>query len=589
VASAAAARFGPFEVLSRIGFGGMGEVFRARWAGAPGGAEIALKLIRPEHASDPRFRHMFLAEARVGAQLHHANIVATVDHGDVDGVLYLASELVDGISLHRLLSAPPPPSIAVGAYVLGAVLDALGHAHELRDAAGKSLGLVHRDVSPANVLLSRTGEVKLADFGVSKGAGAPMTLSGELKGKPAFMAPEQLPGRGPLDRRADLFAVGVMLHVIAVGRPPFTDVGSWLAGGARLDVGGPLADLITLSMAPDAAHRFASADEFALALRRAVAAVDPAAASAELAHRVRELAAVERPLTDMERLIMSELEPSGLIYAPDPSTGRLWMVGPATRTPTPAMAFDDSAPTHTRSYGVTPTREFGLRLIADSEPPLIEQTPTPLVEPTPTPTPLSMPSLPDELSGVPLALEPLGSGPLPAEPPQRRRWMPMVAVLALLLVTSAIAVVAASSREREPRAAPVATTTAPPKTPPPPPKMIPPPVPPPVELPPVEPPPVEPAPVEPAPAEARTAPPPSRAKPRPRPPEPATAYLTLDTDPWAVVYLGTRQLGPTPFLRVPVPPGHLNLIFDVQGSGRRVRRTVDIPAGASKRVALQLR
>ncbi|MDB4969791.1 MAG: serine/threonine protein kinase [Myxococcales bacterium] len=625
------ARFGPFEVVSRIGFGGMGEVFRARFANEPGAPQVALKLIRPEHASDARFREMFLGEARVGSLLDHPNIVGMVDWGEVDGVLYLATELVDGISLHRLLSASQP-TLEIGAYVVGALLDALAYAHELRDAAGKPLGLVHRDVSPANVLLSNTGGVKLADFGVSKIAGAPLTLTGELKGKPAFMAPEQLPGHGMIDGRADLFAAGVVLHLAVFGRPPFTDVNSWLVQGTPIDVEGPLEDLITLSLAPDPAHRFASADEFAAALRRAVPPSE--AAATELGRRVRELAAGERPLTDMERLIMLELEPSGLIYRPDPNTGRLWVVEAGGRTPAPAHVFDESSgSTETTSYDLpemTPTIEFEARTtVIDADPPAMTLAPH-LGALTPTPTPMPMPPTTKMPSPAPMApasqmalatqlppatqmpamtrplrmaasdslptptpLSQLGSSPLPIDPaPSRRSLFPIVALIAVLVAASVVVMVlAASTRQTRPRpletAPPEATRPAPPPestpaaTPPTPPTPTPTPTPPPA----------------PAPTEAATpTPTPSptaAARPKPRParpaPEPTVGYLTLDTEPWAVVYLGTRELGTTPFLRVPVPAGRQLLTFDLQGSGRRVRRPVDVPAGAVKRLALQLR
>jgi serine/threonine-protein kinase len=587
IVAAAVARFGPFEVKSRIGFGGMGEVFRARYAGTPGRSDIALKLIRPEYASEPRFRQMFLAEARVSALLKHPNIVAMTACGDVDGVLYLASELVDGISLHRLLSAGPL-ALPLGVHILGAVLDALAYAHDHRDDAGHPLGLVHRDVSPANVLISRGGEVKLADFGVSKVAGAPQTLTGEIKGKPAFMAPEQLPGHGMIDRRADLFAVGVMLHIIALGRPPFSDVASWLALGARLDVSGPLADLITSSLAPDPSYRFASAGELAEALRHAVPAADESAAG-ELARRVRELAAVERPLTDMERLIMSDLEPSGLIYAPDPSSGQLWAVGPPSRTPTP-LAFDDSAPTDTRSYDdvpdMTPTNEFGVRQLVDSLTPMPTPAPLESLTPTPAPLPVALPPPVESLTPTPAPFLPLGSSPLPLDPPPRRRRSSIIVVPALLLVGSVVAVLVASTREREvasldvppPVAPPAQTTTLPPPADPSPFPSKPAP-------PPAAPPPSAPTP---PPAEARM-PTPSRPKLKSRPPEPAPGYLTLDTEPWAVVYLGARELGTTPFSSVRVPAGRLNLTFDVQRSGRRVRRLVEIAAGTTRRLTLNLR
>jgi serine/threonine-protein kinase len=625
----AVARFGPFDVVSRIGFGGMGEVFRARYRGERGEPDIALKLIKPEHASNPRFRQMFLAEARISVLLDHPNIACLVDCGDVDGVLYLANELVEGICLHRLMNAGPFPFDVMG-YILGALLDALDYAHNLCDADGRPLGLVHRDVTPGNVLLSRTGEVKLADFGVHKAAGGPMTYTGEVKGKPAFMAPEQLPGQSAVDCRADLFAVGVMLHVAAMGRPPFTDVATWLSAGAPLSVDGALADLITLALAPDPAHRFASARELATALRRVLPG--RADAAIDLARRVRELEAAERPLNEMERLLMSEIEPSALFYAPDLSTGRLWVVGPLRQAaaPLPSLAFDDGG-TPTRTFESAPTAQFmGPTDRTSSLTPTPDPsafTPTPLMALVPeakktpadpsaiTPTPIlrrePMPLMPTVLTPTPTPLVALGSDPLSLDPvPRRRRWPLLVgAILTMGAGASVVAAVLGVEAEwHEPKAppgevapsAPVAPapTTATPTTPP----ELPPETrtPPRVAAPTLEPPPevlLAPAPPEPPPKAAAAASPPARpastARARAHPTRAAAdspiGYLTLDTDPWAIVYLGSREIGTTPFMRVPLPAGRQQLTFDVQGSGRRVRRPVEIPPGGLKRLALQLR
>src|SRR5262249_5833064 len=157
-------------------------------------------------ASDPHFRRLFVNEARIAALLHHPNIVQLIDSGEIDSVLYLAMELVEGVSLERLLaSAPVAPAVA--ADVMQELLDGLQYAHALTNQEGRPLRLVHRDVSATNVLVSRSGDVKLTDFGVARVTGSTMTLTNEVKGKRAYMAPEQVAGR-VVDGRADLFAAG---------------------------------------------------------------------------------------------------------------------------------------------------------------------------------------------------------------------------------------------------------------------------------------------------------------------------------------------------------------------------------------------
>jgi serine/threonine-protein kinase len=323
--SAPIVRFARFEVLSRIGIGGMGEVFHARLRQRSRTVDVALKLIRPEFADEQRFRDMFLAEAEIGELLDHPNIARVVDAGEVDGVLYLATELVDGISLSGLASAQLP--LEVIAYIGHSLCDALAYVHQLRDGGGRALGLVHRDVSLSNVMVSRAGKLKLTDFGVHKVQGTDRTQPGEFKGKPAYMAPEQLPGGGEVDQRADLFAVGVILHALVYGQGPFTDVSAWLAQGAPLNLDGPLAGVIAHALAPDARERVPTAHQLADEINRAVPS-DPAA-MAQLSQYVRERAKPERPIGAIERLIMSELEPQhsgSLVYAPDPTTDRLFVV-----------------------------------------------------------------------------------------------------------------------------------------------------------------------------------------------------------------------------------------------------------------------
>ncbi len=207
---------GEYELLERISNGGMAEVFRARLHGAAGLERIcAIKRILPEVAGDSRFVAMFVDEAKIAAQLHHPNIAQTFDLGISNGEYFIAMEYIDGVDVRTLvkrcreIGAPIPRRHACR--IVAEVCAALSYAHSKRDDAERSMNVVHRDVSPPNVLLSRCGEVKLIDFGVAKATKRrARTATGYLKGKTAYLAPEQVLGLAA-DHRADIFAAGVLL------------------------------------------------------------------------------------------------------------------------------------------------------------------------------------------------------------------------------------------------------------------------------------------------------------------------------------------------------------------------------------------
>jgi serine/threonine protein kinase len=213
------ARFGRFELLERRGTGGMGEVWRASMQGPRGFAqEVVLKRIRRLHTDDDGFVAMLAAEARICARLNHPGLVRVFEFGEVDGEPYLAMELVDGWNLAEVLwactRAHRPAPVELVCHVGAQVAEALAYAHDLRDEAGRPLGLVHRDVNPANVMVTRHGSVKLLDFGVHtlrERIPEERTRAGVLKGTLGYMSPEQTRGE-PVDARSDLFSLGVVLH-----------------------------------------------------------------------------------------------------------------------------------------------------------------------------------------------------------------------------------------------------------------------------------------------------------------------------------------------------------------------------------------
>jgi serine/threonine protein kinase len=217
--------FGKYRLLELVASGGMAEVWRAEAPGAEGFVkEVALKLIRGDHDARGDFVRMFVQEARLASRLNHANIVQVFDFDQVDGRYYIAMELVRGRTLREVADRCREMGLRLGlaraVHVCAEVARALAYAHRFREG-GAPAGLVHRDVSPQNVLVSYEGEVKLTDFGIARALGASeVTAPGTIKGKLAYMAPEQARGEN-VDGRADVFAMGVMLWELCTGRRLF--------------------------------------------------------------------------------------------------------------------------------------------------------------------------------------------------------------------------------------------------------------------------------------------------------------------------------------------------------------------------------
>jgi len=224
-------QFGKYTLFERIGRGGMADVFKGRVQGPAGFERVfVVKRILPHLSDDPTFNTMFVEEAKMSARLSHPNIVQVFELGSVEGEYFISMEHVRGRDLAetmRVLWArigPPRPELV--AYIGREMCRALAYAHNLSDDAGRALGMIHRDVSPSNVMLSYEGAVKLLDFGIAKALGDAKkeenarTGTGALKGKFAYMAPEQTEGED-VDHRIDIFAAGIVLHEVLTGRRLF--------------------------------------------------------------------------------------------------------------------------------------------------------------------------------------------------------------------------------------------------------------------------------------------------------------------------------------------------------------------------------
>jgi serine/threonine protein kinase len=218
--------FGPYLVYEELGIGGMAQVHRAEATGIEGfRRQVALKRMLPHLARDEDFVRSFVREARLASHLRHNNVAQTYELGKVGDIYFIAMELVSGPDLRQVLrhcvQATGPMPVPITLNILGQICEALDYAHNLSDESGQPLGIIHRDVSPSNIIVAEGGVVKLIDFGIAKASAAGMqTMSGAIKGKFGYMAPEYI--AGTIDARADLFAVGVIAHELLTSRPLFS-------------------------------------------------------------------------------------------------------------------------------------------------------------------------------------------------------------------------------------------------------------------------------------------------------------------------------------------------------------------------------
>ncbi|HEY5243000.1 MAG TPA: serine/threonine-protein kinase, partial [Polyangiaceae bacterium] len=279
------ARLGRYELLLPIAYGGMARVWAARLHGQRGFSKlVAIKTILPHLAHSAEFERMFLDEARIAAGVHHPNVTEIYELGEEGHVLYLAMEWINGESLVHVVRGlggqgvqPIDPRIA--ARIAAEACAGLHAAHELRDDHGNPLNVVHRDVSPHNILVSVEGNVKVTDFGVAKALGQShqATVAGQIKGKVAYMAPEII-GSAAFDRRSDVFAMGCVLYEATTGSMPFRggndpQVMQAILKGVYPPAPGvirgfplELAAIIDCALAADPRRRFGTAEQMRVAL-----------------------------------------------------------------------------------------------------------------------------------------------------------------------------------------------------------------------------------------------------------------------------------------------------------------------------------
>ncbi len=374
--------YGQYEMLERIASGGMAELYRARRSGVEGFQKIvAIKKILPHLADNEGFITMFADEAKLAAQLNHPNIVHIYDLGKIEGGGYfIAMEHVEGRDLRAILDSarelgtPLPVPLAV--YIASKVASALDYAHRRRDAEGRDLHIVHRDVSPQNILISYEGDIKLCDFGIAKAASkVSQTESGALKGKIQYMSPEQAWGK-PIDRRSDLFSLGSVLYELLTEQKLFhgdsdltvlenvRKASAEPPSAANPDVPKALDAVVLRALAKEPEDRYANASDLLRDLEQVLYSYSPAPGSADLAiflHRLQaeESAVAEARAREAARAVPeAEVEQKPRRAKAAPVARRTGTVSkapaPEAATPAPAHAEKPAAAAAPPRQGTAP-------------------------------------------------------------------------------------------------------------------------------------------------------------------------------------------------------------------------------------------
>ncbi|MGZ3429463.1 MAG: serine/threonine protein kinase, partial [Polyangia bacterium] len=362
--SSTTSQFGKYVLQRKLAEGGMAEVFLAKQTGMEGFEKlVVVKRILPQLCSDDSFVKMFLNEARVAARLNHPNVVQIFDLGKLGEQYFIAMEYVHGEDLRAVIreatDADKRPSIGLACRIIADTLASLHYAHTRVGADGKPLGLVHRDVSPQNVLVTYEGSIKLVDFGIAKAtraANATQTQAGLLKGKYSYMSPEQARGQ-PVDARADVFCAGVLLWELATWQRLFkrpTDM-STLMAVAEEPIRAPrtvessippeLDRLIMKALARNPDDRFASAQELRAALETLIRTSGWEADTLALSTYMRELFAgkLRAQAADVAAAGLASLE--DFLLTVEEKTSISWMaLPPAGEKKTPSTGLPPSRP-----------------------------------------------------------------------------------------------------------------------------------------------------------------------------------------------------------------------------------------------------
>jgi TonB family protein len=347
-------KFGQYVLVDKIATGGMAEVWKARMRGVEGFQKIvAIKKILPHLSDNQDFIEMFVDEAKLAAQLNHNNIIHIYDLGKIQSSYYIAMEYIDGHDLKTILrrgeERDQPMSVELALFVASKIASALDYAHRKHDFEGKDLGLVHRDVSPQNVLVSQDGDIKLCDFGIAKAASkASHTQAGALKGKLQYMSPEQAWGRS-IDKRSDIFALATVLFEMLTGKKLFTgdnelsileqvrEARVALPSEINDEVTPQIDRIVVKALQKDPANRYQTAGEMAKELDAVLYTFKPTPTSADLAIYMHRIWSPEPEMHQMQQAAPAPVVEAKPAPPPPP-------VAPVVAPPAPAVSVPSFIP-----------------------------------------------------------------------------------------------------------------------------------------------------------------------------------------------------------------------------------------------------
>ncbi|MEO8379661.1 MAG: TonB family protein [Acidobacteriota bacterium] len=365
-------KFGQYALIEKIATGGMAEVWKARMRGVEGFQKtVAIKKILPHLSDNQDFIEMFVDEAKLAAQLNHNNIIHIYDLGKIQTSYYIAMEYIDGFDLKTILrkgeDRSHPMTVELALFVASKLASALDYAHRKKDFEDREMGLVHRDVSPQNVLVSQEGDIKLCDFGIAKAASkASHTQAGALKGKLQYMSPEQAWGRS-IDRRSDIFALATVLFEMLTNRKLFTGDNELSileqVREARVqppslyndEVTPDIDKVVIKALQKDPANRYQTAGEMARDLDAILYSFKPTPTSADLAIYMHRLSTPETEMFESETVFDTPM-PAAVPVAP----------APTLITPIPTVALKMPAPVPVAAPAAAPAPPMATPVFAEA-------------------------------------------------------------------------------------------------------------------------------------------------------------------------------------------------------------------------------
>jgi serine/threonine protein kinase len=423
---------GRYRLLYPIAAGGMAQVWTAKPEGGGLARTVAIKLVRPEYAADDEYSRMFIDEAMVASSIHHPNVCEIYELGRDGDLLFMVLEWVAGDSLSGLVQRgaelqPLPDTVA--ARIVADACAGLHAAHEAIGPDGQPLGIVHRDVSPPNILVSMHGHVKVSDFGIAKARHQlhSKTRTGEIKGKFAYIPPEQIMGRG-VDRRADVYAMGCVLYVATLGLRPFgggaTALGKIVQGKyrrpseLRTDYAEELEAIVIKALAADPNQRYQTAEEMRIALEQWMLNSSRMVVPADVARIVRDRMNPERRKLVEAVMSSSRALPEALAY-------QLLVMQDKTDTPTATSGLIvQPEGLKKKNKPAPPAAAPAIEAAPESDPDatIIGARPEPSVSTTISaaqakPLPVAVPSEPEDEEDVSASASEVASSVRPPPPP----------------------------------------------------------------------------------------------------------------------------------------------------------------------------